>query len=131
MKRSEFLRKYNVFEFAAASEAMFERAAEGMNGYKRKTTFFADFSIADYLLGVEPDAIEQTYKNAFKSWRKDFEMWAEIVLVLNHKSWFWYENDEQDLSMKYSDLYLQAKDVFWEEHGENQKAVDYWFEWID
>lgn len=43
---------------------------EEMTGYKPKTTFYTDFSIADNY-GVA--AIKDTYKRAFDEWHNDTE----------------------------------------------------------
>ena len=77
--------------------------SEAMFGYKQKTTFFTDFSIADNF-GV--NAIKDTYKRAFKDWKSNTEYITELVMVLNWKIWQWYgKNDE------YAELY----NTLWEE----------------
>lgn len=131
MKLKEFKSEYGVFTYSAASEKMFENVVSKPKGYKRISTFFADFSIAEFCLDAEPKAIIRTYKNAIKSWKEDYKMLAELVLTLNHKCWFWYQNEESELSGTYSDLYYRVKDLWWDAHGKNEEAVEYWFEWID
>ena len=53
-------------------------------GYKPKTTFWQDFSIAD-LYGA--DAVQDTFNRAFDEWKTDYIYLTELVLVLNHKAW--------------------------------------------
>lgn len=77
---------------------------ESMFGYKQISTFWQDFSIAD-AFGV--DAIRDTYKRAFKSWKKDYKMLTELVLVMNWKIWQYYEKNET-LAEVYNELWKDA-----------------------
>lgn len=56
------------------------------------TTFFADFSVAD-CYGL--NAIRDTYRRAFGGWKSNVEMFTELVAVLNHKIWEWYETNDE------------------------------------
>ena len=65
---------------------------EAFCGYTPKTTFWEDFVIAEHF-GTK--AIKDTYVRAFESWKDDYVYLTELVMVLNHKIWRWYEiNDE-------------------------------------
>lgn len=75
-----------------------------MTGYKPKTTFWSDFSIADRF-GL--DAIQDTYNRAFAEWKTNTEYITEFVMVLNHKCWSWY-NKNNAFSKLYADLYYKA-----------------------
>ena len=55
---------------------------EEMTGYKPRTTFYEDFSIADQF-GVM--AIRDTYCRAFNQWQNNIEYMTELVMVLNWK----------------------------------------------
>ena len=61
-------------------------------GYKTKTTFWDDFSIAE---AYGEKAIIDTYDRAFKEWKSDVEYLTELVLVLNHKIWAYYQTNVQ------------------------------------
>lgn len=76
---------------------------EEMCGYKPKTTFYMDFSIADKF-GVK--AIKDTYKRAFNFWKGDYEYLTELVMVMSWKSFEHIENVE--LCKLYSDLYYKT-----------------------
>jgi hypothetical protein len=65
--------------------------AMAMTGYQPKTTFWMDFSIADRF-GIE--AIIDTYERAFKEWHTNHIYLTELVMVLNHKIWQWYEKND-------------------------------------
>lgn len=73
-------------------------------GYEPKTTFWMDFSIADRF-GL--DAIQDTYNRAFAGWKTNVVYLTEMVMVLNHKMWSFYQkdNDKYELYLK---LYEQA-----------------------
>ena len=60
------------------------------NGYEMKTTFWDDFTIAD-AFGV--DAVKDTYNNAFKYWKHNYEYITELSLVLNWKIFQHYESN--------------------------------------
>lgn len=78
---------------------------EEMTGYKPKTTFWQDFSIAD-AFGVS--AIKDTYKRAFKEWKNNYEYVTELVMVLNWKLWYYYQKGNQALTKLYQELHQEA-----------------------
>ena len=75
-----------------------------ISGYEPKTTFWEDFSIADRF-GIT--AIKDTYKRAFEGWKSDYIYLTELVMVMNHKIWQWYEVDEDKANL-YNDLWEQT-----------------------
>lgn len=77
---------------------------EAMYGYKPQTTFWDDFSIAD-AFGV--NAIKDTYNRAFKNWKENHIYLTELVMVLNHKIWQWYERNET-IARVYNELWEKA-----------------------
>lgn len=60
-------------------------------GYKPKTTFWGDFSVAEAISGEK--GIADTYHRAFDEWKEDKVYATELAMVLNHKIWQWYEKD--------------------------------------
>ena len=77
---------------------------EEMTGYKPKTTFYTDFSIADRF-GLS--AIKDTFNRAFKEWKNIVEYVTELVMALNWKIFEHYGyNDE--FAKTYDELYRQA-----------------------
>lgn len=73
-------------------------------GYEEKTTFWSDFSIAD-AFGV--NAIKDTFNRAFKEWKSDYIYLTELVMVLNHKIWQWYDTN-RIYGELYNDLWSKA-----------------------
>jgi len=75
------------------------------NGYELQTTFWNDFSIADRF-GMS--AIRDTFDRAFEEWKEDYEYLTELVLVLNHKIWQYYET-RPDVAALYNSLWEKAR----------------------
>jgi len=77
---------------------------EAMTGYKPKTTFYEDFSIADRF-GV--DAVVDTYRVAMLAWKDDVEYLTELVMALNWKIWEHYGTNDE-LARAYDALWRKA-----------------------
>lgn len=89
------------------------------------TTFWQDFTIADHF-GVA--AVKDTYERAFNEWKSHYKYLTDLVMVLNHKIWFWYgKNDE--LAELYNDLWDKTAQYAMENlKGEE---LSYYFEVTD
>ena len=90
-------------------------AIEYMTGYAPKTTFWSDFNIAEHF-GCP--AINDTCRRAFEEWKTNVEYVTELVMVLNHKIWQWYDyfNKETDEELKaYLDSVSRLYDELWRE----------------
>lgn len=94
-------------------------------GYVCQTTFWEDFSIADRF-GIA--SVKDTYNRAFNEWKSNHIFLTELVLVLNHKIWAWYETN-RDLAQVYNDLWEQARD-YAEENLEGDE-LSYYFSATD
>lgn len=68
------------------------------------TTFATDFAIADRF-GIE--AIKDTYKRAFNEWKDDYRYLTDLVMVLNHQIWNWYQKND-DYANLYDELWREA-----------------------
>ena len=77
---------------------------EAMTGYKPITTFYEDFSIADWF-GVS--AIRDTFNRAFKHWKGDYKDLTELVMALNWKIWEHYDTNEA-IARVYNELWEKA-----------------------
>lgn len=77
---------------------------EEITGYKPQTTFYEDFSIAD-MFGK--DAINDTFKRAFREWKNDYIYLTELVMVLNWKIGEHYRYNE-DYAKLYNSLWEEA-----------------------
>lgn len=76
---------------------------EETTGYKPKTTFYLDFSIADKF-GL--NAIQDTYNRAFAGWKNNREYITELAMVLNWKIWRWYQ-EKPDYGKLYDKLWKE------------------------
>ena len=98
---------------------------EEMTGYKPKTTFWLDFTIAD---NFGADAVKDTYNRAFEEWKSDHIYLTELVLVLNWRIRQHYETNEP-LARIYNDLW-SAADIY---AAENLKGaeLEYFYQTTD
>ena len=96
--------------------------------YQYKTTFWSDFSLAE-AYGVE--AVEDTAKRAFDEWKDDIVYLTELVMILNHKCWYHYQENDV-LSETYERLYYLYDSMaydYLEQH--NPDGLDYYFKTLD
>jgi hypothetical protein len=75
------------------------------NGYVMTTTFWEDFSIADRFGEA---AIKDTFKRAFNEWKGNYIYLTELVIVLNHKIWQYYNLGNETYARLYDYLWRQA-----------------------
>ena len=99
---------------------------EEMTGYKPKTSFYRDFSIAE---PFGEKGIRDTYKRAFKGWKTNYEYLTELVMVLNWKTWEHHDNGNRELSLLYYELWSEADEYA----TENLKGeeLDYFYQTTD
>ena len=101
--------------------------------YECFTTFWNDFTIAERCGGIP--AIKDTYKRAFKEWKHDYKYLTELVMVLNHKIWQWYDGEKwengksTDIARVYSKLWEEARD-YAETHLKDEE-LSYYFRITD
>ena len=96
-----------------------------MMGYEQKTTFWMDFSIADKF-GIA--AIKDTYKRAFNAWKDNHVYLTELVMVLNHKIWQWYEGNEA-IAGVYNTHWEEAD--LWAQENLKGKELEYFYKVTD
>ena len=73
-------------------------------GEKITTSFYGDFSIADYF---GTGAIKDTFDSAFSSWKGNYLYLTNLVVTLNHKSWE-YADSNKSYCKLYCKLYEKA-----------------------
>lgn len=98
---------------------------EKVTGYKPKTTFWEDFSIAE-MFGN--DAIKDTYQRAVND-ACDYKMLTELVMVLNWKLWQHYNIGNEKVAKVYDELWKKA-DVYAQEHLKGAE-LDYFYQTTD
>ena len=113
-----------IFQYAAGMEQCFEQFLQSV-GKERKTTFFADLSIAEC---YGADEVKDTYKRVVKSWKNDVEFMSEFCIALNQKIWQHY-NKRRDLAEVYNDLWTEC-DAFCMEHFKGED-LSYYLDYVD
>lgn len=116
---------FNPFEAGAQRAAAFKRAVTDMTGYHFITTFPEDFDIAERFGNA---AIKDTFKRAFRSWRKNPEYLTELVLTLNHKIWQWYQTNKERARV-YDECWREADE--WAVNHLKGKDLDYYYRTLD
>lgn len=122
------------FTYGAWCERNFEMNLR--EDYERKTTYTSDFSIAEWCVPVEGmSAIADTLKNALDNWRDDIEFFAEILLVINLKSWEHAARHNEEYGKMYSELFYMVKDLYFlwfdESNPKHSEAMTYYYDYID
>lgn len=93
--------------------------------YQPETTFWMDFSIADKF-GLY--AIKDTYKRAFNEWKDNHVYLTELVMVLNHKIWQWYEENDA-IARLYDTLWREAD--LWAQENLKGEELEYFYRVTD
>ena len=124
--RDWFGQPINMFLYAAICEKCQE---DNMFKGKRETTFMADFSCAEYGFGLS--GVLDTFKNAAKSWRDDERYMAEMILVMNFKSWEHYERKHTNWSRLYTYLYECLRDLVYDYYENDEKKTSYVWSYLD
>lgn len=94
---------------------------ESITGYKPQTTFWQDFSIADRFGAT---AVQDTFNRAFAEWKSNYIYLTEMVMVLNHKIWQWYQKNDE-LSKLYDKLWKQADEYACDNLKDNELSYFY------
>ena len=115
---------------------IFDWNIEVLSGYKPKTTFYSDFSIADRF-GL--NAIKETFENAFNSWKSDVEYITELAMVMNWKCWeHWHRTKKElepfcqnhnEIGQWYKDKYYWMLD--WADENLKEEDLQYFYSTID
>ena len=100
-------------------------ARENM-GYEAQTTFWSDFSIADKFGEA---AVRDTFERVMKEWKCNHIYLTELVMVLNHKIWFWHSKNNDTFATLYDELWREADSYACENlKGEE---LSYYFDTLD
>jgi hypothetical protein len=122
------------FTYGAWCERNFEMNLR--EDYERKTTYTSDFSIAEWCVPVEGmSAIASTLRNALTNWRDNVEWFAEILLVINLKSWEHAARGNNEYGKMYSELFYMVQALYFDWFDESNKkhgeAMEYYYQYVD
>ena len=96
-------------------------------GYVPITTFWQDLTIAEHF-GKE--AIIDTVERAFNEWKNNYKYITELIMVINHKCWYYYKKDIK-MSQLYQDLYYKYDFKAINLYEKNKEAIEYYFKTLD
>ena len=97
----------NPFAAYARSDKQIFPGFPDFEDQRESTTFFGDFTVAEPF-GIE--AVKDTFKRCMESWKDSYKYLTELVMVLNHKGWMWYEKDkESEFAKFYFSAFEEAK----------------------
>ena len=122
------MKEMSVYEYANVCTKMFEANLGNVGNYRRRTTFYADLSIAEYYGEAN---VKDTYNRVMKEWLDNIEYITEFVLCLNWKCWEHHDRDNHGLAVLYHDLYYKSVDEVMEHYKNDQKALLYYYEITD
>lgn len=122
------------FTYGAWCERNFEMNLR--EDYERKTTYTSDFSIAEWCVPVEGmSAIADTLRNALTNWRDNVEWFAEILLVVNLKSWEHAARGNNEYGKMYSELFYMVQSLYFDwfdkYNKQHDKAMTYYYDYVD
>ena len=100
---------------------------EAMTGYKPKTSFYQDFSIAD---AFGNRAIVDTYKRAYAGWKRNIEYITELYMVLNWKIWEHYQA-KPGIAKLYQSLYEELYQKIVNDESFTKDEIRYFYRTID
>lgn len=117
----------NIFEYAAANEAAFEKYWSEC-GHERKTTFFSDLSIAE---SGGCAGIQDTYNRIINAWMDNLVFITEFIACLGLKASQWDCLGNSMFSELYAHLFDVARDAFYKHYETDEEAKDYFFRMTD
>lgn len=134
----------NIFQYAALAEAGWKANLSDMSPYTPKYTFYHDFAIAEFceVYMKEKNAIRKTYNEVINAWGKNIKALTEIIMVLNHKLWAFYQKVDShylgvddakamEFSRLYDTLWKEAQEVLYKNFEGNDEAMSYYYDITD
>ena len=88
--------------------------------------FWQDFTIAEHY-GI--NAIQDTYNRASSVWKTIAEYVTALVITLNHKIWYWYDNGNLEYSKLYDKLWCELDE--WCLDNLKGKDLEYYIQTTD
>lgn len=95
---------------------------EAMTGYKPKTTFYEDFSIADRFGAA---AVKDTFRRSLKGWKHNHEYLTELAMAMSWKVNEHYCSGNMAFAELYQDLYEKI-DTYCKDHF-NEEQLRYYY----
>ena len=99
-------------------------------GYTPITTLWEQFEEEEYKgMGEVNELIE----SSFEHYKNDIACLTELIMIINHKSWYWYEQGNNKAARFYSELYhkFDERAINYIETNMDDKAMSYYFKTLD
>lgn len=98
-------------------------------GYEPKTTIWEDLEAAE---SFGREAVRDTVFTFYSAWKDNVEFVTELVMAVNHLSWYWNEKDDTWMNF-YADLYyeLDEEAITYMEKKEDKEGLRYYFRTLD
>jgi len=133
----------NVLQYAAIVEQNWKLNLEDMTDFRPSYTFYKDLAIAEFCETrmLDKNAVRKTYNRLVKSYGSNIKAMTELVMVLNHKIWAFYnkvdshymgDNERADyFEALYTELYQEAAVFVERKFGKDEKAMCYYYQVMD
>lgn len=96
--------------------------------YEYKTTLWEDLTDAE---SQGETVIEDLVSETFREWKDNVEYLTELIMVLNHKCWY-YNGTDDKLSSFYEMLYYDYDELAYDYLSKhNEAGLKYYFETLD
>jgi len=98
--------------------------------YTPVTNLWEQFTEAE-MNGLE--AVDILAEDAFELYKNDIVCLTEFIMVINHKCWYWFEHNDNQVGRFYSDLYYEfdEKAINYIENNMGDEAISYYFKTLD
>lgn len=99
-------------------------------GYTPATNLWEQFTETEFN-GLE--AIDTLAEDVFELYKNDIIFLTELIMVINHKSWYWFEHGDNHVARFYSELYHEFDDraIKYIEANMDNNAISYYFKTLD
>ena len=99
-------------------------------GYKPITNLWTNFTLAE---AFGEEAIKSTAEYSFNKYKDNILYLTELIMVLNHKCWYWNDNSKPELTRLYINLYYQYDDkaINYIEKNMPKDSMKYYFNVLD
>lgn len=101
--------------------------------YEPVSNFWEQFTEIEIKSNIEEDDFRDLAETLFQAYKNNIIFLTELILVINHKCWYWFENNNGELAKIYSLLYYEY-DSFalnYIEKNMTQKEITYYLRTLD
>lgn len=99
-------------------------------GYTPVTTLWEQFEEEEHKGMGE---VDELVESSFERYKNDIVCLTELIMIINHKSWYWYKQGNNKAARFYSELYheFDERAINYIEANLDDKAMSYYFKTLD